>query len=120
MARLDGIPIKSSLAWVYAYHYPVHRISSEFIPGEPGEQPVFLAAYRRSDDSVGFLELNPVTARLLEIIEHNEAQSTGEELLRKLAREIDYADADALISHGAAALEEMRQLEILTGSRNRA
>jgi hypothetical protein len=114
---LHQVPVKSALAWVYAYQYPVHRIKADFIPTEPAEQPVFLAVYRRTDDSVGFLELNPVTARLLEAIDDNDARHTGEALLRSLAEEINYADADALVEHGAAALEEMRELEILTGAR---
>jgi hypothetical protein len=114
---LHQAPVKSALAWVYAYQYPVHRIKADFTPEEPAEQPVFLAVFRRSDDSVGFLELNPITARLLEAIEDNDALQTGETLLRTLAQEINYADADALVEHGAAALEEMRQLEILTGTR---
>jgi len=114
---LAAIPVKSELAWVYAYQYPVHRISVDNIPTEPAEQPVFLAVYRRENDKVGFLELNPVTARLLEAIAQNEEQLTGETLLRELAEEINYADVDALIEHGAEALNEMRQLEILIGTR---
>jgi len=114
---LHEVPVKSVLAWVYAYQYPVHRIKSDFTPEEPSEQPVFLAVYRREDDSVGFMELNPITARLLEAIEDNDARQTGEALLRALAEEINYADADALVEHGAAALEEMRKQEILTGTR---
>jgi len=114
---LHEVPVKSVLAWVYAYQFPVHRIKTDFVPQEPLEQPVFLAVYRRSDDSVGFMELNPITARLLESIEDNDALQTGEALLRALAEEINYADADALVEHGAAALEEMRELEILTGTR---
>jgi len=117
---LTNIPIKSVLAWVYAYQFPVHRISGKFIPEEPGEQPVFLAVYRRSDDKVGFLELNPVTARLLELIDANDANKTGDALLRSLADEIKYGDVDALIQHGATALEEMRQMGILTGTRTPA
>lgn len=117
---LRNVPVKSALAWVYAYQFPVHRICSDFIPQDPAEQPVFLAVYRRSNDKVGFLELNRITARLLELIGDNDAQQTGEALLRALAEEISYADINALIQHGAAALEEMRQLEILTGSRTPA
>ena len=114
---LGRVPVKSVLAWVYAYCYPVHRITKEFTPAEPADQPVVICVYRRDDDSVGFLELNPVTARLLEAIENNDERKTGETLLRELARDINYADADALVAHGAAALEEMRQLQILTGTR---
>jgi hypothetical protein len=114
---LQQVPVKSVLAWVYAYQFPVHRIKKDYTPVEPAEQPVFIAVYRRSNDSVGFLELNPMTARLLEAIDNNDERLTGEALLRALAEDINYADADALVQHGAAALEEMRQLEILIGTR---
>ena len=114
---LGGIPVKSALTWVYAYQYPVHHISEQFLPEEPEEQPVYLAVYRGSDDKVGFLELNPVTAGLLEAIESNSAGSTGEQLLRKLAADINYPDVDGFIQHGLAALEEMRSLDIIVGTR---
>lgn len=114
---LKNIPVKSVLTWVYAYTYPVHRISTRFLPEAPSEQPVYLAVYRRADDKVRFLELNPVTAGLLHAISDNTTGKTGERLLRDLAVSINYSDVDALIDHGAAALAEMRQLEILTGTR---
>ena len=114
---LANVPVKSDLTWVYAYQYPVHRISSDYIPTEPAGQPVFLAVYRGIDDKVGFLELNPITAGLLELISQNDSQASGEDLLRTLAEQVNYPDVDALIQHGATALEEMRQLEILTGAR---
>jgi hypothetical protein len=98
----------------------VQRISPKFLPDEPEAQPVYLALYRGSDDSVGFLELNAVTAALLDAIEFNQDNKTGEELLRALATKINYPDADALVAHGADALQEMRQLEILTGTRSPA
>ncbi|MDH3351882.1 MAG: putative DNA-binding domain-containing protein [Gammaproteobacteria bacterium] len=114
---LANAPVKSVLAWAFAYHFPVHRISKDYMPDEPAERPVFLAVYRRSNDKVGFLELNSVTARLLELVGENDNRASGEALLRSLASEIAYPDVDALLQHGAAALEEMRQLEILTGTR---
>ncbi len=113
---LTGIPVKSRLAHVYAYHYPVHRISPAYLPDEAPEQPTFLAIYRKADFNVGFLELNPMTAALLEAIDSNESGRSGEEILRDLAASTHFADVDAFIGHGAAALEEMRQLEILTGA----
>lgn len=115
---LAGVPIKSELAWTYAYRYPVHRISPDYLPEEPGEQPVYLAIYRGSDDKVRFLELNAVTAALLEKIANNDSNKSGEELLRALADSIHFPDVDALLAHGRAALEEMRQLEILIGARS--
>lgn len=115
---LANIPVKSVLTWSYAYQYAVHRISTDFQPTQAEDQPVYLAVYRQSNDKVGFLELNPVTASLLNAIEENVADRTGEELLRGIAAEINYLNVDAFIKHGAAALEEMRQLEILTGTRS--
>ena len=114
---LAGIPVKSALSWSYAYRYAVHRISPTYLPEEPEAQPVYLALYRGNDDSVGFLELNAVTAALLDAIEFNTENKSGEELLRALAAKINYPDADALVAHGADALREMRELEILTGTR---
>ena len=114
---LSGIPEKSALAWVYGYQYPVHRISKEFQPATPEDQPVYLAVYRGSDDKVGFLELNPVTAGLLHAIEENEAGKSGETLLRELAATINYPNVGAFIQHGTDTLQEMRTLEILTGTR---
>ena len=113
---LDGIPVKSALTWTYTYHFPVHRITSKFQPLEPGEQPTFLAVCRKENDDMDFMELNPVTARLLELIESNEAKS-GRQLLQTLAQEIDYPDVDALITHGGSAMEDMRRAEILLGIR---
>ncbi len=111
-------PVKSVLTWAYAYQYAVHRISTEFLPAEPAEQPVYLAIYRNSNDKVRFLELNAVTAALLDAIGNNDDHKSGEDLLRMLAETIHYPDVGALIGHGANALTEMRQLEILIGTRN--
>lgn len=114
---LDGVPVKSDLSWSYAYRYAVHRISPDYLPREPEAQPVYLALYRDGEGDVGFLELNAITAALLDAVEFNEDRHTGEQLLRSLARKINYADADALVTHGADALREMRELGILTGAR---
>ncbi|MBT8092808.1 MAG: putative DNA-binding domain-containing protein [Gammaproteobacteria bacterium] len=114
---LSNAPVKSKLVWAYAYHYPVHRISPDYLPDSPAEQPVYLAVYRRSDDKVRFLELSAVTAALLDAIDNNDDNRSGEELLRELAETIHYPDVEALTGHGATALEEMRQLEIILGVR---
>jgi hypothetical protein len=114
---LSAIPVKSELAWTYAYRYPVHRISPDFLPARPTEQPVYLSIYRGSDDKVRFLELNAVTAALLEAIANNSENMNGEELLQALAETIHYPDVGALLQHGAAAMQQMRQFEILIGTR---
>ena len=111
---LEGVPVKSRLAWQFAYRFPVHRISDTFRPDTPGKQPTFLVIHRSPDDDLGFMELNPVTARLLEMIDSNDGK-TGKTLLTTLAAEIDYPDIEALLQHGKAAMEEMRGANILLG-----
>jgi len=111
---LAGIPVKSRLAWSFSYQFPVHRISVSYLPEEPGEQPTFLAVCRRSNDDMDFMELNPVTARLLDVIAENE-RATGREILAALATEIGYEDTEAFIQHGKATIEQMRDAEIIIG-----
>jgi len=111
---LAGIPVRSRLAWTFAYHFPVHRISADYQPDVAPDEPTFLAICRKANDDMDFMELNPITARLLEMIESDEEDS-GRELLTKLAIEINYPDREALIQHGSSAMQEMLAAEILLG-----
>lgn len=113
---LDGVPVKSVLAWPLSYRYPVHRISKSFQPAEPGAQPTCIVIYRKADDELAFMELNGLTAALLERIAGNDELS-GHELLHQLADEIGYTDAPALLEHGRQAMEGLRAAGILLGVR---
>ncbi len=115
---LDGVLVKSALSQMFAFHYPVHRISTDYKPTEASSEPHFITMYRKSDDKVGYLEMNPITAGLLNAVEENNEGRSGEELLRDFAANINFGDVEAFVSHGAAALEEMRELEILIGTRS--
>lgn len=112
---LAGIPVMSVLAWPLAYRFPVHRISQEFQPEEPPEQPTYLVIHRNPDNEISFMELNAVTAGLLDKISNNPERKTGRELLMGLAEEIEF-DAHALIEHGARALADLRAADILLGT----
>lgn len=113
---MAGVPVRSVLCWVFSYQFPVHRINSSYQPNVAEEQPTILAVCRKGNDDMDFMELNPVTARLLELIGENTAKS-GRDLLLQLANEINYSDAEALVSHGATAMQQMHDAEILLGSR---
>ncbi len=112
---LEGAPVMSALAWPLAYRYPVHRISETFQPTEPGEQASYLAIYRDAQGDISFMELNAVTAGLLDKISKNEQQKSGRELLIELSDEINF-DPDALVEHGVRALAELRAANILLGT----
>jgi hypothetical protein len=113
---ISGVPVKSKLAYVIEYQYPVQKISTSYLPTEPGDPPTYLSVYRKADDELGFMELNPVTARLLQLVDENDAKKSGEELLLTLARESNYPEPETLVAHGADAMRQMKESEIILGT----
>ena len=63
-----------------------------------------------------FLEITPMTARLLELIEA-EPERSGRAHLDRIALESPGMDPAALHSGGQAALEALRERGVLLGSR---
>ena len=115
---LSGIPLLSPTARPLAYRFPVHRIGPEFQPRAPGEKPTLLVVYRDRTDHVGFVEINQVTWRLLQLVKENHNR-TGLELLNDIADELRIAEPDFLIEAGAAMLADLRTRNILIGTRSR-
>ncbi len=61
------------------------------------------------------MELNAVTAGLLDKISNNVEQKSGRDLLIALSEDIEF-DRDVLIEHGSTALAELRAAGILLGT----
>lgn len=101
---LQAVVRLSPLAWSLSYCFPVHRIGRSFRPLEAGE-PTYLVVYRDRADKVGFIEQSAVTARLLELVRDNIAD-TGRTLLLALAAELQLRDENIL----ALGSEQLRQL----------
>lgn len=59
----------SDLAWPLHYQFPVHQIRLDYQPLEPTSHGQFLVVYRDELGEVQFLEINAVTAQLLEFVE---------------------------------------------------
>ncbi|HEX7048337.1 MAG TPA: putative DNA-binding domain-containing protein [Gammaproteobacteria bacterium] len=115
---LDDVPVISPVARPLAYRYPVHRIGPDFQPKTPGDTPTFLVVYRKRDDAVGFTEINAVTARLLELLESQEA-TTGRALLTQIAGELGHANPDIVIQGGMEILESLKEQDVILGTRRR-
>lgn len=107
---LTAIPHLSPLAWSLMYKYPVHRIGADCRPQDVGD-PVYLVVYRNREDAVCFMEINAVTARLLELIRENSACTTSD-VLQSVAHELSI-EPQSLMSHGVAQLEEFTGLSIV-------
>jgi hypothetical protein len=113
---MNGIPVLSSLAWQLVYRYPVHRIGPDYRPDEPPGQPTHLVVYRDRNDEIGFLELNPVTARLLQLMSDNQNQ-TGSELLHRVSGELNHPNPQAVLQGGQQIFAELQQRGVLFGTR---
>lgn len=100
---LAAVVTLSPLAWCLCYQFPVHRIGPQFRPLEAAE-PTYLVVYRDWADKVGFIELNAATARLLELVRDNNAD-TVRALLLGLADELGLP-SEQIVAHGA---EQMGQ-----------
>jgi len=112
----DAIPVISPLAWLLSYQFDVHHIGPEYQPTSPPEQMTTLIVYRDRNQTVGFMEINPVTAHMIQSLQLNPEQ-TGEQLLEKIAQELNHADPTVVINGGLQIMEQLRQADILTGTR---
>ncbi len=112
---ISGIPVLSPLAWPLAYRFPVHRIRPEYQPEEPPAHSTHLVVYRDRHDEIGFLELNPVTARLLELI-MEDRRRTGKRLLTQVIKELQHPQPEAVFAGGREILEALRARDVLLGT----
>lgn len=103
----------SPLAWPLAYQYPVHKISPAFLPLETPQQPTFLIVYRNREDDVNFIEITPVTYRLLEIIQEHE-NVLAKACLKQVASESSHPDPELIVAGGLQILKELAEKTIIT------
>ncbi len=113
---LNGTPVISPLAWPLSYSYDVQHISPDYIPDTPLQQPTHIVVYRDNNDNVGFLELNPVTARLLYLFPEG-SRLSGQQALEQIAQEMQHPDPSVVINGGLEALQELKRRDIILGTR---
>ena len=109
---LNQVVALSPLAWPLAYQYPVHKIAPAFLPLEPPEQPTFLIVYRNREDDVNFIEITPITYRLLEIIQEQE-QPVTEACLKQVAKESNHPDPALVVAGGLQILKDLAEKTII-------
>lgn len=113
---MNDIPVMNPVAVPAAYHWPVHRISPDFQPGERPDTMTYLLVYRKAEYEIGFMELNPLSARLVEKLLDNNGNS-GKTLLLEIGEEIQHPDQDVILSGGLEILETLREKSVLLGTR---
>jgi hypothetical protein len=103
---LECLITLSEVAWPLAYRFPVQRISRDYQPTEPPAEPTLLAVYRDREDTVHFVELNPPTYRLLQIVE-TRGSIQAKECLLQIAQELGASDPAPILGFGADILRDL-------------
>jgi hypothetical protein len=98
-----------------SYAYPVQRISARYQPAVAPGQPTQLLVLRDPSDQIRFIELNPVTARLLDLLTPGEL--SGQAALLQLAAEMQHPDPATLVCFGSDILRDLHAQHALTGTR---
>ena len=106
------IPKINPLTMVLTYQYPVHKIGPKFIPDEAPETPSYLLVYRDEKDEVGFIELNPVSARLIQIVAEND-KATVEDILTIIVSELNHPNPDVVIQGGLDILRDFSKKGVI-------
>lgn len=111
----DQVPVLTPWMVLLSYAYPVQLIGPDYRPQLPPETPTFLLVYRDQGDGVHFLVLNPLTARLIELLN---GEQPGYDALEQLASESGHAEPAQLIDYGLDLLTEWRHKGIILGTRS--
>ena len=114
---LESIPVVSPLVMPLAYQWPVHKVSPEFLPDTMPEQATYLLVYRDRNDDVGFIELNPVSAKLIEVCLDNTNQLSGKDILLSIAEQLQHPDPDVVIKGGLEIMQDFKNKDIILGTR---
>ncbi len=112
---LKGIPVLSLLVQPLTYQWPVHKISSNFVPKEKPDEPTYLIVYRDHLYDVGFIELNQIAAKLIEELQKN-TNKTGEEILLDIAKQLQHPDPKLVIEGGSEVIQDFKNKDILLGT----
>jgi hypothetical protein len=111
---LEGIPVLSPNAWPLSYVYPVHQISKDFLPDKPGEQPTNLVVYRNKQDEVHFLEINTVTAYMLQMIS-GDNRLNSKEILLEITEQLNHPNPEVVIQGGLQILHDLKSRDVIPG-----
>lgn len=110
-----GIPVLSPTAFCLAYQWRVYEISEHNQPTKKPKDPSFVLIYKDQEDNVQYLPADPVTARVMELLQ-GDTKQTGRELLTQLAEEMKYPDPEEAIHTGYRILLKLYHEDIILGT----
>jgi len=115
---LEEIPVISPLAMPLAYQWDVQHICADYQPDTVPKQATYLVVHRDENDAVNFIEANPVTARLLALIQSEQIQS-GQQALMQVAQEMQHPEPDLVVQGGHQILLKLQKAGVVLGTKIR-
>ncbi len=109
---LQEKPVLAPAHMLLEYQFAVHKISKRKLPKAP--EKTYLLVFRNTEFEVKFIELNPTTFMLLQLIENNDM--TGEQALICLAERIQHPNVEAVIAFGLGILNDLANQQAMIGS----
>lgn len=114
---LADIPVPAPALWVLACRWPVHTFTAGAVPAaEPPVLPTCLLLFRDAADGVQTLEVNALTARLVEHL-LEDGRCSGRALLEAVAAEAGLAAEATFMAAGADLLQQLRDAGVIRGMR---
>jgi len=94
------------------YDYAVHKISPKHKPR--GIEPTYLLVHRDANDKIKFIELNPMTFKLITLLKAGEL--TAEQALTMLAEELKHPQPQIIMQFGLGVLLDLKNQGIILGT----
>lgn len=109
-------PVFAPVLQLLHYAYPVQRINENYQTATPPEQATHILGFRDKEDVVQFIELNPATARLVDILHDTDNTCTVGEAIEQIAAELQHSEPSALFTFGVATLADLMQQGAILGA----
>ena len=109
---LDGLPVFAPAVLNLTYTWPVHRIGAAWRPRKPAA--THLLVFRDTEDAVQFIVLNPLSSRLIALLQAGPC--SGRQACLALAGEIAHPHPESLAIHGAQLIAGLRATGALLGT----
>lgn len=113
---MNGRPALNPLLSLQSYAYPVHRIGPRFKPATEQKAETHFAILRNIADEVKFILLNPVSLRLLYVLQTTSLN--GEAALLQIATELKHPDPAVVLAGGRDIMQSLQQSQVILGTWN--
>ncbi|MFA6901667.1 MAG: putative DNA-binding domain-containing protein [Gallionellaceae bacterium] len=107
-------PALNPVLTLQSYDYPVHRISPRFKPTAEQKEETHFAILRNSENEVKFILINPVSMRLLSLLQATAL--SGKEVLLQIASEMKHPDPQVVLAGGLEIMQSLRDSQVILGT----